>query len=143
MKRTLSAGLVLFGSALLLQGPASAHVTNLTIDSVAYQKVDGSVVISGTITCTAGERFRVGANLTQDQGTTDVEANKLRADQGDCTGAPTPYRFNMVPDDNTESFNTTDPATVQVVGESGFTGTNNRHGISESETAPIDIQPQP
>lgn len=143
MKRILSAGLVLVGSALLLQGPASAHVSNITVDPVAYQIGDGSVVVSGTITCTAGERFRVGGQLIQDQGATEVRGVKTRGAQGDCTGSPTPWRFNVVPNDSGQSFNTTDPATFHAVGESGLTGTNNRHGISEGTTQAVDIQPWP
>lgn len=145
MKKIIGVGLVFVTSTLLLQQTAAAHVRTLTIDSVAYQKGGGSVVLSGTISCTSGERYRVGGRLAQVQGTTTVQSENIRGAHGRCTGAPTPWRFDVVPNNLNQSFNTTDPATVRVVGESGFAGLpdNSRHGISRGTAASVDIQPQP
>lgn len=67
----------------ILAGPAAAHVTfgSLDLDSPAVG-VAGNIKVSGSVTCTAGERFRAGVTLTQ--GAIEVRGN----DAGNnCSGS--------------------------------------------------------
>ena len=46
-------------------GPASAHITQLNITSAGADYVNDEADAGGTITCTAGETFRISLRATQ------------------------------------------------------------------------------
>ena len=84
MKRLVAMGIAV-SSLFLLQGTAwAAHgnIQNLTVDETAVLLDDGTVRVTGTITCTEGARWRVGARLTQGGDNT----GRGGPDTGDCTG---------------------------------------------------------
>ena len=84
MKRLVAMGIAV-SSLFLLQGTAwAAHgnIQNLTVDETAVLMDDGTVRITGTITCTEGARWRVGARLTQDGN----NSGRGGPDTGTCNG---------------------------------------------------------
>ena len=88
MKRLVAMGIAV-SSLFLLQGTAwAAHgnIQNLTVDETAVLMDDGTVRVTGTITCTTGAtnaRWRVGARLTQDGNNT----GRGGPDTGTCNGS--------------------------------------------------------
>lgn len=95
MKRIIGMGLVFLSSTLLLPGTASADqhgtITNLDVTDAQLNE-DGTVTVTGTITCNPGARWRVGAQVFQ-----DGNDSRRSADQGTCTGSPQNFRITVAP----------------------------------------------
>ena len=94
MKRIIGVGLVFLSSTLLLQGTASADhgtITNLDVTDAELNQ-DGTVTVSGTITCNAGAKWRVGAQVYQ-----DGDDSTKAADQGNCSGSPQNFSITVAP----------------------------------------------
>lgn len=97
MRRLVALG-VAFSSIFLLQGTAwAAHgdIQNISVDPTAVLLNDGSVRITGSITCTAGPpqaQWRVGARLYQ-----DGDTSRGGPDIGTCNGMPQPWTVFVFP----------------------------------------------
>jgi hypothetical protein len=119
MKRILV--LVLTAVCVLLPVAANADVQVLTVDS-DIDFIDGnSVRVSGTITCDAGDRFRVGVptgGLTTNAGTTNKRSGP---DTGNCTGSSQTWRVVVVRDSGA-AYAPGQTGTVQVRAQSGTPG---------------------
>lgn len=96
MKRIIGVGLVFLSSTLLLQGTALADhgtITNLDVTSATLNE-DGTVTVTGTITCNPGARYRVGVNLYQD----GDHGRSSRGESGNCSGSPQNFSVRVAPD---------------------------------------------
>jgi hypothetical protein len=96
MKRLVALG-VAASSVFLLPGTAwAAHgiIQDISVDETATL-VDGTVRVTGTITCTTAAtaaRWRVGARVTQ-----DGDTSRGGPDTGTCNGTPQPWRVFVSP----------------------------------------------
>lgn len=129
MKRLVALG-VAVSSVFLLQGTASAahgNIQNLEVDQTAVLLNDGSVRITGTITCTTAAvdaRWRVGARFTQ-----DGDSARGGPDTGDCNGTSQPWMVVVSPDAG-DDFET-DGGSVKA---SAQTGDNTGTVLDRAET---------
>lgn len=135
MKRLVALG-VAVSSMFLLQGTATAahgNIQDLDVDSTAVLLGDGSVKVTGTITCTTAAvdaRWRVGARVTQDGDTA-----RGGPDTGDCNGSAQPWTVIVSPGPG-DDFET-DPASVKA---SAQTGDNTGTILDREETTEsVDI----
>lgn len=117
----------------LMVAPASAHVTfgSLDIDDTATGTTT-TVKVSGTVTCTAGEKFRAGVTLTQ--GASEGQGN----DAGNnCTGSPQSFlaTVNLT---SGPGF-TSGPADAQVRVQTGLPGGSMTHGANPSYSETITL----
>jgi hypothetical protein len=88
----ITLALLAFGS-LIGVGTVSAHLNRATIDPTATRAIGGSyAVITGTISCTAGESFQV--NLTMGQSATGAQAHGSAA--GSCTGGADSWKVTAL-----------------------------------------------
>lgn len=104
LKRTIGMAVAVLSSFALLQGTAfAAHgiitgPSDIDIDDTAYLQADGTVVVSGTVTCSTGAttaRFKIGVELTQ-----APDSGRAPSESGFCTGAPAHFRATVTPRDN-------------------------------------------
>lgn len=104
MKRTIGMAVAVLGSVALLQGTAGAvhgiitGPSAISIDDTAFLKSDGTVVVSGTVTCSTNSvtaRFRIGVELSQ-----PPDSGRAPSESGFCTGSPEPFRATVTPRDN-------------------------------------------
>ena len=126
-------------AAGLMAAPASAHVVfgSLDLDSPAAG-TPTTVKVSGTVTCTAGEKFRAGVTLTQ--GASEGFGN----DAGNnCTGSPQSFlaTVNLT---SGPGF-TSGPAEACVRVQTGLPGGSATHGANPQhcETITLDISTSP
>lgn len=95
MKRLVAVGVAL-SSLFLLQGTASATnhgvIQDITVDDTVVL-TDGMARVTGTITCTEGARWRVGARLNQ----AGNVSGRSGTDTGDCTGTAQPWSVLVRP----------------------------------------------
>jgi len=129
MKRILVA--VVSAAFTLLPVAASADIQNLTIDS-QVEFIDGNTVrVTGTITCDAGDNFRVGiptGGLTTNLGTTSRRAGPVN---GNCTGSAQTWRL-LVQRAAGPAFQ---PGTTGEVTATAQTGTPGDTGPNDTEQA--------
>lgn len=80
--RAAAVGIVLVAAALT-PGLVGAHTEAIAVDPVADLSPDGTtIVVTGTVTCTGGEKGQVGARIAQGDSLAEG-ANNTRP----CTGA--------------------------------------------------------
>lgn len=137
MKRLVALG-VAVSSLFLLQGTAwAAHgiIEDLTVDETAVLLEDGTVRVTGTITCTTAAtaaRWRVGARLTQDGDNT----GRGGPDTGTCNGTAQPWVVFISPGPG-DDFDP-GPGTVKA---SAQTGDNTGTVLDRAETTEsVDVE---
>lgn len=115
MKRLVAVGVAL-STLFLLQGTAAATnhgvIQDITVDDTVVLD-NGVARVSGTITCTEGARWRVGARLNQAGGVT----GRSGADTGTCNGTPQPWTVFVRPNPG-DTF-TTGPGSVTAAAQTG------------------------
>lgn len=90
-RRIVTFAAVVICTAVGLASPAHAHIQSLTIDSQAFVSPDGNTVeVTGSLTCTLGERYRLRVDVTQ--GTSKAQG----FDRGDCTGAAQSFTVHAI-----------------------------------------------
>lgn len=131
MKRIMGVAVAVLSSLALLQGTAGAvhgiitGPSDIDIDDTAFLQGDGTVVVSGTVTCSTNSttaRFRIGVELFQ-----TPDSGRARSESGFCTGSPEPFRATVEPRDN-GSF------------ETGSATVNARVNTGDSSKMEIDFE---
>lgn len=115
MKRLVALG-VAVSSAFLLQGTASAAhgtIQSLQVNNTANLVGDGTVRVTGTITCNSGASWRVGARLNQP----GLVTGRGGPDTGDCNGLAQPWTVFVSP--NAGDTFTAGPGTVIASAQTG------------------------
>jgi len=80
------------GALAVFVAPAGAHSSALSIDPVISS--DGSMgQVTGSLTCTAGDKFLFGAKISQ--GGTTVDTTGPSTAGNTCTGAPQAYHIKF------------------------------------------------
>jgi len=118
-------------ACVLLPATANAAVQELTIDPQVLIIDGDSVRISGTITCDAGDRYRVGTqSFTTSTGT---QARRGPFVGGDCSGSP--QIWHVVAERSTgPAFEAGATATVTALGQTGTPGDNSpNHSVQVSQ----------
>ena len=95
MKRIIAVFVALVTSTLLLQGTAFAThgtITDLDITSAVLAE-DGTLTVTGSITCSPEARWRLGVNVSQ-----DGNSGRGGPKNGRCSGSPQGFNVVVMPD---------------------------------------------
>ena len=100
LRRTSVATMVAVCMAGLSTSAAVAAETSLSVKSATFLLDSALVAANGTITCPAGDLYRVDGTLTQTTGGSTVTANGSDDDRF-CTGQSQPFRLDLAASEGT------------------------------------------
>lgn len=131
MKRILA---VMFLAVFIIPISAKTEVLNITIDRNATYIDADHVRVTGTITCTPGDRFRIGVNLTTNGGDTQGRGGP---DNGNCTGSPVQWKV-IVDRDKGPHFQRGTLGEAKAAAQSGTPGDDGAND-RKTETRRVEI----